>query len=147
EWMLHRARTVATSGEGAQSLLNSLNPIIWDRELVALTVTALPLGFVALGLSLNASIPRIMIDRILGTRELGYLAPLASVVGTGRMVAISLGNTAVPRLAEAHARRDKHAFLRTLKQALLFGFALGVLGVAVSAVFGAPLLRLAYGPE
>jgi O-antigen/teichoic acid export membrane protein len=108
---------------------------------------ALPLGFVALALSLNASVPRLFLERELGLEALGYFSALAYVIVGARLVMLSLASVAIPRLGASHARDDRPAFLRMLMTLVGFGTLAGLAGVAIGWLFGEPLLALLYGAE
>lgn len=118
-----------------------------DTALLRLAWYAVPLGIVALSLSLAASIPRLTIARVLGADAVGYFSALAYVMVAGRMVAVALGTPTLPRLGRFVAARDRAAFFRTVGMVVSFGLALGLAGVLASIFFGKFALTLVYGPD
>lgn len=118
-----------------------------DASLLRLAWDAVPLGVVALSLSLAASIPRLTIARALGAEAVGYFSSLAYVMVAGRMVASALGGPMLPRLGRFFAAGDRAGFLRTVGQAVVFGLALGGTGVVCSILVGRDALALVYGPS
>ena len=118
-----------------------------DAALLELAWQAVPLGVVALSLSLAASIPRLTIARVLGADAVGYFSALAYVMVAGRMIAVALGTPTLPRLGRFVAAADRAAFLRTVATVVAFGLALGVAGVVASLLVGRLALTIVYGPD
>lgn len=133
----------APSGQGS----SARRRIHIDRRTWHLLWAATPLGFVALAASLSVSLPRVVIERELGARSLGYFSALAYLVVGGRMVAIALGSAAAPRLGRYYVARDRAAFIRTLVGLVSFGASLGAVGVLLAVTLGGPMLRLLYGGD
>lgn len=120
----------------------------WNlATLLGLVWLALPLGVVMLLISLNANIPRYVVEQQLGTPALGLFAALASLLVVGNTVVGALGQSASPRLARHYAAGDRAAFLGLLRTLTGLGLFLGVAGVAATLVAGEPLLRLLYRAE
>jgi O-antigen/teichoic acid export membrane protein len=128
-------------------LLGLLRAFRLDKAMLQLAWQAVPLGIVALALSLNASVPRLMIARTLGADTVGYFSALAYVMVAGRMVAVALGTPALPRLGRFAADGDRAAFARTVGLLVVFGFALGAVGVITSLLVGAEALMIVYGAD
>lgn len=118
-----------------------------DRGLLRLAWHAVPLGVVAVSLSLAASVPRLSIARHLGAEAVGYFSALAYVMVAGRMVAVALGTPTLPRLGRFVAVRDRAGFLRTVAGVVSFGAGLGAVGVLGAWLVGKPALSLVYGPD
>ena len=114
------------------------------RELVWL---ALPLGFVMMMISLNINLPRYVLERHQGEAELGIFASLAYLLVACGMVSAAIGQAAAPRLANDYRSENLAAFPRLVIKMVAVGFALGAVGVLVSAFAGRPLLRLVYTSE
>lgn len=127
--------------------LDVLRPRWSLRTMAALAWLALPLGFAMMLISLNANIPRYVLERALGERELGIFAAMAYVVVGGTTVVGALGQSMSPRLAKYYACGDAGAYGRLLLKSLGIGAALGVAGVLVALFAGRPLLALLYRPE
>ncbi len=112
----------------------------------ALALAAAPLGTVFLLDSLHQNLPRYFVEAELGNASLGLFTPMAYLVTIGSAFAFAVAAPAAPRLALL-ARAGDGAGVRALvrRMALRTG-ALGLLGVAVAAIAGGPLLALLYGP-
>lgn len=119
----------------------------WQPDAVAIIRGALPLGFVALALSLNATVPRVFIERQLGLAAVGYFAALAYIVVGARLVMSSLAAAAVPRLGETLANFDRAGFDQVLLRLVAFGAGAGALGLLGATLLGRRFLALLYGPS
>lgn len=117
------------------------------RRLASLTVLALPLGIVAVLVSLNANIPRYLIEQYLGTRELGIFSAMAYVMAAGGAVVAALGQSSSARMARYYADGDLRAFGTLLSKLVGVGALFGVMGVLVSAIVGREALAVLYTPE
>jgi O-antigen/teichoic acid export membrane protein len=117
------------------------------RAQLAILRVALPLGIVLMLASLNANLPRYEIERRMGTPALGAFAAVASFMTPGNTVINALGQAATPRLARYFAECGRVHFLRLALQLVALALALGVVGVVVAAMLGAPILRILYRPE
>lgn len=115
-------------------------------RLVRLARLALPLGLAAVITSLTANVPAYFIEFRHGMREVGLFTSLAYLLVVGSYVLSSLGQAALPRLADFHAARERRSFLVLLGG--LLAFAALVSGAAVLAAmgFGERLLAGLYGP-
>ncbi|MFN0179399.1 MAG: lipopolysaccharide biosynthesis protein [Gemmatimonadales bacterium] len=116
-------------------------------RVTALTRQAYPLGVAAMLVSINVSIPRLIIERVAGAHTLGVFAAIAYLVVGGRMVALPFGQVYAPRFGAALAAGDRVGFRRLLRHLLLVGLGLGAIGLIAAVGFGAPLLRVLYGPQ
>lgn len=117
------------------------------RELMTLTLLALPVGIVVALISFNANIPRYFVERRLGVRELGIFAALAYPLATGTTVIGALGNSAAPRLARHYATGDYQAFSSLIRKLLCLALAVGAGGILLILLAGRPILVLLYQPE
>jgi O-antigen/teichoic acid export membrane protein len=137
---------------GIRSLLASVSPeealgTEWDMgKCKRLVVLSLPLGVVMLLISLNANIPRYFVEHYCGEAALGYFAAMAYAFVAGNTVMSAMGQSAMPRLAR-NFDSNRPAFARLLKNMLLLGAAVGVLGIGVALLFGPTFLRLVYRPD
>ncbi len=142
----HASRSIGATPRGSQGLA-ILGPRWNTRKLRSLAQLALPLGAVMMLLSLNTNIPRYVLERVAGERDLGLFAAIAYILMAGYTAVGALGQAASPRLAKYHADEDRPAFNRLLMKLLGAGLAIGVLGV-LAAVFAGPfILRLLYTAE
>ena len=120
----------------------------WAMErLKTLALTTLPLGLAVVITSLNANVPRYLVEGYLGTRELGIFAAMAYPAAAGATVVGALGQSASPRLAKHYAGGDLAAFRALLVKLVGVGAALGVAGLLVAAVAGREILALFYTQE
>jgi hypothetical protein len=119
------------------------------REVRAVLWTALPLGVVALLISLSASIPRWIIEAAHGERGfryLGFFAALSTIIVAGNLLIVQLGHTAANRLALFY-REDLPRFLRLLLRLEVFCVLLGAGALLLAWRFGEWLLAALFRPE
>lgn len=115
------------------------------RDLVSLAARAAPLGYVAVLVSLNWSVPRYFLERLYGESTLGYFAAMAFLPSAGMFALEALGQSAVPRLAR-HFLKEPSTFRRLVLRLLGMATAIGVAGVLTAAVAGRLLLHIMFGP-
>lgn len=143
---LRSGRMILQSGVNVNSA-STLRPQ-WNFSLLGrLALISFPLGVVMMLISLNANIPRYVIERYLGESDLGVFAALAALLVAGNTIVAALGQSAGPRLARYYAAADRAAFRQLLLKLLATGALLGALGIAVALLAGRPLLELLYGSE
>ncbi len=116
------------------------------RSSATLVVTALPLGFVMMLISLGVNVPRYFVEHHHGMGALGVYSAVSYILVAGSTVIGALGQALSPRLAVAHARGDDATFSRLLNLLLAFAGVTGVGGIVIAAAFGVPILRLLYSP-
>jgi len=120
----------------------------WDgRTLAGLAYLALPLGVVAGLISLNANVPRYLLEHHLGEREVGIFSAMAYIMVASGVVVNAVGQSASPRLARHYADGERKAFSGLLVKLCAVGALAGAAGVTVAAVAGGPILSLLYTPE
>jgi O-antigen/teichoic acid export membrane protein len=125
---------------------NSIKPTFGGKRSWSLTKLALPLG-VVMGLgSLQAGIPKYVIARHLGTDSLGYYAAVSYILMAGGMMILSVGQTAVPRLARFYVS-DSAAFESLLVKMMLIALTAGLAALVLGFLFGKWFLALVYTPE
>jgi O-antigen/teichoic acid export membrane protein len=107
---------------------------------------ALPLGVTMLLISLNANIPRYVMERTWGEAELGIFAALSYLIVAGNTIIGALGQAASPRLAAYYADANARTFRGLLLRLVGIGALLGAAAVTAALLLGAPLLALIYGP-
>ena len=125
----------------------ALAPSFDPAALKRLAMTALPLGFADLLVSLLINVPRYFVKGMLGDRELGFFAATAYLTVVGARVITALGESSVPRLARCYEEGDADAFQKLLVNILLVGIFIGAAGLLVGFLGGKPLLTLLYRPE
>lgn len=135
------ARGVAKAKYGTGSLTPR-----WDwRVLLTLSHLAYPLGLVMLLISLNANIPRYIVERVCGTHGLGVFSALVYVLVAGQTLMSSVGQSLTPRLARHYADGGKSSFTGLINRAELWAVALGSAGAFCAWSFGPEILKLFYG--
>ena len=139
------ARGESPSGATTRSI--SLKPEWNVSTLVRLMWLSLPMGFVMLTISLNANIPRYMIDHYVGSYDLGVFASIAYLGFAGTMVVTAVGQSASPRLAKYHASGDTAAYCRLVWQLLGINAFIGIGIILLMALAGGPILGLLYGSD
>lgn len=143
-WLLQLALYDARSA--ARLLRARPRPRWHGPTLRRLAWLALPLGVTMLLISLNANIPRYVMERAWGEAELGIFAALTYLIVAGNTVVAALGQAASPRLAAYYADRRARAFRGLLLKLVGIGALLGAAGVTAALLLGGPLLLLIYGP-
>jgi O-antigen/teichoic acid export membrane protein len=116
-------------------------------RLAALARTALPLGLVAMLLSLNSYAPQYAVRHLGSDAELGVFAALLYVAMATRVFIGAAGQSASPRLAKLYEAGDAPAFRALHHQLLLFAIAVGATAILVAALLGKTFLLLVFGAE
>jgi O-antigen/teichoic acid export membrane protein len=116
-------------------------------RLRTLTVVSLPLGIVMTLLSLNANIPRYILENKLGVAQLGVFASLAYVLTSMNVTVVALGQSVSARLSRLFADGAIGNFESLMQKLIFFSVALGGVATAFAFVAGKPILNLVYGPE
>lgn len=129
------------------SALPSLKPRWHSKTLGKLAWLSLPLGFSMMLVSINVNLPSYIIERYLGTRELGIFAAMAYLMEIGSRIVIALGESATSRLAQHYAQGNAAAFRVLLLRLVGIGALLGSLAVLGTVLGGRELLTLLYQPE
>jgi O-antigen/teichoic acid export membrane protein len=129
-------------------ILQRLHINLINRDILHnLALLSLPLGIVMMLNSLNTNIPRYLLERSFGERELGIFAAMAYLMVAGTTVISALGQSASPRLAKHFAAQNMAAFRRLLIRLVSIGLVGGALGIGVVQLGGKELLTFIYGPE
>lgn len=116
----------------------ALRPLAW---------VALPLGIVQMLISLNANVPRILVEGFSGEHELGIFAAIAYVTVAGSTIVTAVGQAVSPRLARTFASGDRAGFVRMLRYLLLLFSAGCALALAVVLVAGRVIVAMLYTSE
>lgn len=127
--------------------VDSLSPIWRLATLKKLLWLALPLGFATMLGSLWLNIPRYVIQYYEGTYQLGIFAAVTSLMMIGSTIIAALGQSASPRLAKHHAKRQYEAFDGLVVKLVLLGMVLGLASLIVMWVAGEFVLTLLYTIE
>lgn len=106
--------------------------------------SALPLGVVTALVTLQWSIPRFFIERLSGLEDLGVFAAANQLTMALGSAVGAIGMAVNGRLAQAFASGSTHEFRSIVLRLAGVGLAVGLLGAAISAVFGGSVLALVY---
>jgi O-antigen/teichoic acid export membrane protein len=115
--------------------------------LLSIARSGLPLGMIATMWTLNANIPRYLIQQRFGPAELGVFGAIAYIHVAGTTFVGALGQASIPRLAAYFAAGDLAAFRSLLTKGLGVAAALGVACTLFAALFGRVLLIGLYSVE
>lgn len=121
-------------------------PYLTNRLALPLFKLAFPLGLVVGLVSLSSTIPRLVVEHLLGARQLGIYSALVYVNVAGSVVVVAIGTALTARLSQLYAAGDRAGFVRLTGQLTA---AAGVVGVGLTLLAwtaGQPLLGLLYGP-
>ena len=131
----------------AREMNQTIMPRFSATRMKPLVRLSLPLGIVAMLLSLNANIPRYMISHFRSVRELGIFSALGYILMAGTMIVGALGQSATPRLALYASQGNTGKFRGLSYRLLLIGLTLGICGVLAALAFGRQIVTLIYGRE
>jgi O-antigen/teichoic acid export membrane protein len=124
----------------------SLKPLWSVQDMWRLTKLTAPLGIVGWMSQLFNSIPRLVLDKYAGVREVGYFAAISSLLVAGNMIAAAVGQAIHPRLSKYYCE-DLKSYKRLFGKFLAVSFALGITGVFISILFGRTILALVFKAE
>lgn len=113
----------------------------------ALLIECFPLVIYTLLSSAIGSIPRLFLERIAGTYDLGIYSSVATPTLIIQMGATYIFNPFVTLFAERYHERDKKGFLSALWKCILAVFAIAVIGIIGGKLLGFWGLNLLYGSE
>jgi O-antigen/teichoic acid export membrane protein len=129
------------------TLLDRLRPQWNPRLQLSMAGAAAPIGALSLITSLNINIPRYVIERYLGLRELGIYSALNYLPQAGLMIATALGFATFARLSRMYATGDVAGIHRLVLKTAGLAAGLGVVGFVVVLGAGRQLLTILYRPE
>jgi O-antigen/teichoic acid export membrane protein len=131
------------SGSIGADTVHWMSPMWSKNKLWSLVKLTAPIGLVAWLSQLFTSIPRLVLDKYSGTRDVGYFAAISSLLVAGTMITAAMGQAVSPRLAVYYVE-NRRAYKQLLTK--LFGIysLLGFLGVLVSIVIGKRLLTIMF---
>jgi len=130
-----------------EHLKQTLRPRWELRNMGRILWLALPLGIVAMLVSLNSTMPRYFIQWKLGTRELGIYSALAFLMSAGNLLVSALAQAVFVPLARYYAEGRRRAFTFLLLKLMGIGTVLGAGGIFVAWIAGPKLLAIIYRPE
>lgn len=117
----------------------------WRRQWV-LTCEAIPLGLVAVLLSLQMSIPRLFLEAYQGSRAVGHFTVMGHFLIAGAIANGAIQQGLGPRLASYYAARDQARFFKLFGVLCGMSLLLSLFSLGVVIWFGAEILSFVYGP-
>ena len=115
-----------------------------QRKLIAL---GLPMG-VSMGLmSLTIGLPNILVERLIGERELGVFAALGSLTWAGLPLINSMGQAAMPRLGQLFVAQQRRQLRRVVLCLAALGGLFGAVGVGTVWLAGEWIVAPVYGEQ
>jgi O-antigen/teichoic acid export membrane protein len=127
--------------------LASIRPIWVSAKQLEILKLGFPLAIVAAVISVEANLPRMVINWQLGTDALGIYSAMAYGLLVGSTLMDAVGNAVSPRLAKLVQADRKREFLGTMLTLIAASSALSVVVVIVAAVMGKPLLTWIYSEQ
>jgi O-antigen/teichoic acid export membrane protein len=109
--------------------------------------SAIPLGTVAMCISLQINMPRYFIEHHFGEAEVGIFSALAYVLWAGDLVVNALGQALTPRLAKLYHSGAVGKFRALMLKLLIIAAVGGCAGVLAGSVFARQVLDFLYRPE
>ncbi len=106
-----------------------------------------PLGLVMMLISLNINVPRYILERKLGTAELGIFASLAYLLTAIGLIVCALGQSVCARMSRQFAEGNVRGFRLLLTKLVGLAIAMGVSGMGLTLVAGRPALAMVYTPQ
>ncbi len=135
---LLRERAVASGRDDALAL-RWRAPILFQ-----LVSVSLPMAGLLLIAAVQSNIPRYVVEYFEGSHEVGVFAALSVLALAQTPFVSALTQATLPKLARYWSVADRRSFLALLRVATGFALGLGLLGIAVAAFAGEPLLRWLY---
>jgi O-antigen/teichoic acid export membrane protein len=117
------------------------------RVLLQLARLALPLGMVMMIISINANLPRYLLEHSLGEGAVGIFAALSQPTLAGGMVMAALGHSIMPRMARGFAGGNLNYLSKMVWRLIGFGGLLGGVMMVVVWGWGREIISLIYRPE
>lgn len=117
------------------------------KVLKSVILISWPLGLVMTLVSLNTNLPRYILERRLGTAELGIFASLAYVLTAIGLVVTALGQSVCTRMSRQFAEGKVRDFRRLLWKLIWFATGLGLGGLGFTLFAGRAVLTIVYRPQ
>ena len=114
---------------------------------ISAAVSLLPFAVTAVLSSLSSSMPRLILNGLMGAKELGYYTAVITFISIGQIAVGSVGQSLLTPISQALHQKDDGAFwTRILAPVILTQ--LGCYAAAVGCYFlGGVVVRVVYGPE
>jgi O-antigen/teichoic acid export membrane protein len=139
------------TAEAAMRRAGARRPVLnrgWSvRSMWVLAAIGFPLGFVQVLISLQAALPRYVLEHMRDSAELGVFAALSYLVVAGQTVVNASGNAASRRLAVRFTNGDRSGFLRLQGALCAVGAIVGLAAFVGGAVGSTRLVEALFGRE
>jgi len=139
---LYDCRVVSRLLEPAQRFLR-FSP----ATLKSLVAVSWPLGVVMTLISLNANVPRYILENKLGVAELGIFASLAYLLTAMNLIILALGQSVSARLSRLFAEGNVRSFNLMMRKLITFSVCLGGAAALLTLLAGRQILAIVYRPE
>lgn len=119
---------------------------IISKNIKRVILVGLPLGFVQMVFSFNASYPRYLLEFFESARILGYFSAIAYILVIGNMLMNAVSQNFLPYLAKQIKAKEYKKFKKSVFINLtIFSLTLGILLILFSYLFGEMFLNIVYG--
>lgn len=126
-------------------LSENITPSFDSVNFRELFISSLPLGVMSMLTSLDANIPKYVIEHFEGFDSLGYYSALSYINIAGGQMITAVSQAATPRLSKLYNMKDKNPFKVLLLKLTLIGFLLGLISVLFIVLFGRQFITILYG--
>ena len=123
------------------TLRNRVNP----RRLCGLVCTTFPLGVAQALITFQASLPRIVLQRVRGFEEVGIYTAISSLLVAGTAVMTAVGIAVMPRMAMLFALNRPEEVRRMRTRLVIGAAAVGSVSVLIAWTAGRRILALLFG--
>ncbi|MBT3046019.1 MAG: oligosaccharide flippase family protein [gamma proteobacterium symbiont of Ctena orbiculata] len=131
------AKRISTSADRAVTL----------KSLLGITRQSLPLGYAGFLARLTASVPRLVIDSVMGLAALGYFTVVAYALQAGTTVIMAVSHSITSPLSRYSAEGKDRAFRRLLFRIIGMFTALGLMMLPIAFYLGDFLIVLFFGDQ
>jgi O-antigen/teichoic acid export membrane protein len=107
---------------------------------------SLPMGIVALIISLNSNVPRYFIETNFSVETLGVFSAISYFMIVNVTITNAVGQAATFKLADSY-NKNIHLFMKLLFKLFLLSSLVGIMGVLVTYYLGKDILKIFYGLE
>jgi len=117
------------------------------KTMQSMILISWPLGLVMMLVSLNTNLPRYILERKLGSAELGIFASLAYLLTAIGLIVGALGQSVSARMSRQFAEGRVCSFRCLLTKLVGFATLLGLSGLGLTLLAGRPVLATVYRPQ
>jgi O-antigen/teichoic acid export membrane protein len=117
------------------------------KQQILLFKCAFPLGIAQMVASLNANIPRYIIEHFQGVKELGIYAAIIYIVVAGHNLIIAISNSILPILSISFKEGNIKSFKRIQLFVVSLTTILGCCALSIIYFMGNEILYIIYGSE